>query len=78
MNRPTPKLIREPMAKRLFENYLFHLISVLSEEFNPQNTKCIPLVKFFFRLELEQTKPFLNSLLEFEPERGVLTQLLIR
>jgi hypothetical protein len=25
-------------AKRLFENYLFYPISVLSEEFNPQNT----------------------------------------
>jgi hypothetical protein len=23
------------------------------EEFNPQNTKCIPPAKFFFRLELE-------------------------
>jgi hypothetical protein len=37
---------------------------VLSEEFNPQNTRCIPPVKFFFRLELEQTKQFSNSLLE--------------
>jgi hypothetical protein len=36
---------------------------VLSEEFNPQNTKSIPPVKFFFRLELEQTKQFSNSLL---------------
>jgi hypothetical protein len=36
----------------------------LSEEFNPQNTRCIPPVKFFFRLELEQTKQFSNSLLE--------------
>jgi hypothetical protein len=35
----------------------------MSEEFNPQNTKCIPPVKFFFRLELEQTKQFSNSLL---------------
>jgi hypothetical protein len=48
--------------KRLFENYLFYPISVLSEEFNPQNTRCIPPVKFFFRLELEQTKQFSNSL----------------
>jgi hypothetical protein len=47
---------------RLFENYLFYPISVLSEEFNPQNTRCIPPVKFFFRLELEQTKQFSNSL----------------
>jgi hypothetical protein len=37
---------------------------VLSEEFNPQNTTCIPPVKLFFRLELEQTKQFSNSLLE--------------
>ena len=29
--------------KRLFENHLFYPISVLSEEFNPQNTRCIPL-----------------------------------
>jgi hypothetical protein len=49
-------------SKRLFENYLFYPISVLSEEFNPQNTMCIPPVKFFFRLELEQTKQFSNSL----------------
>jgi hypothetical protein len=48
--------------KRLFENGLFYPISALSEEFNPQNTTCIPPVKFFFRLELEQTKPFANSL----------------
>jgi hypothetical protein len=41
---------------------------VLSEEFNPQNTKCIPPVKFFFRLELEQTKQFSNSLLEANGE----------
>jgi hypothetical protein len=26
------------VSKRLFENYLFHPISVLLEEFNPQNT----------------------------------------
>jgi hypothetical protein len=37
---------------------------VLSKDFNPQNTKCIPPVKFFFRLELEQTKQFSNSPLE--------------
>jgi hypothetical protein len=36
----------------------------LSEEFNPQNTRCIPPVKFFFRLELEQTKQFSNTLSE--------------
>jgi hypothetical protein len=48
----------------LFEDYLFCPISVLSEEFNPQNTMCIPPVKFFFRLELEQTKQFSNSLLD--------------
>jgi hypothetical protein len=41
--------------QRLFENYLFYTISVLSEEF-------IPPVKVFFRLELEQTKQFSNSL----------------
>jgi RNA polymerase sigma factor (sigma-70 family) len=50
--------------KRLFENCLFYPISVLSEEFNPQNIRYIPPVKFFFRLELEQTKQFSNSLLE--------------
>jgi hypothetical protein len=27
--------------------------SVLTEKFNPQNTPCIPPVKFFSRLELE-------------------------
>jgi hypothetical protein len=35
---------------------------VLLEEFNPQNTICIPPVKFFFRLELEQTKQFSDNL----------------
>jgi hypothetical protein len=48
-------------SKRLFGICLFCPISVLSEEFNPQNTRCIPPVKFFFRLELEQTKQFSNS-----------------
>ena len=42
----------------------FTQFKVLSEEFNPQNTMSIPPVKFFFRLELEQTKQFSNSLLE--------------
>jgi hypothetical protein len=31
----------------------FGPISVLAEKFNPQNTPCIPPVKFFSRLELK-------------------------
>jgi hypothetical protein len=57
-----PTVVAETKPKRLFENCLFYPISALSEEFNPQNTRCIPPVKFFFRLELEQTKQFSNSL----------------
>jgi hypothetical protein len=52
----------EQSTRRLFENYLFYPISVLSEEFNPQNSRSIPPAKFFFRLELEQTKQFSNNL----------------
>jgi hypothetical protein len=33
---------------------------VLSEEFNPQNNRCIPPVKFFFHFKLEQTKQWVH------------------
>jgi hypothetical protein len=46
----------------LFENHLFCPISALVEKINPRNTKCIPPVNFFNRLELEQTKQFSNTL----------------
>jgi hypothetical protein len=35
---------------------------VLLEEFNPQNTACIPVVKFFIRLELFQHQQSSNTL----------------
>jgi hypothetical protein len=53
---------------------------VLSEEFNPQNTMCILPVKFFFRLELEQTKQFSNSRLKKNATRlmGIIFPLGLR
>jgi hypothetical protein len=55
----------------------FTQFKALSEEFNPQNTRCNPPVKFFFRLELEQTNQFSNSLLDRALksfESGLLTR----
>ncbi len=43
---------------------LFYPISLLDETFNPRNKCSIPPVKCLIRLELEETKPFPNSLLE--------------
>jgi hypothetical protein len=36
-------------------------ISALDKNFNPQNTKSIPVVKIFVRLELEQIFSFLDE-----------------
>jgi hypothetical protein len=36
-------------------------ISVSGENFNPQNTSCIPAVKFFAFLELEQISSFMDG-----------------
>jgi hypothetical protein len=41
-------------AARLLQNAPFCPISALGSNFNPQNTQCIPVVKIFACLELEQ------------------------
>jgi len=38
------------------QNVPFRPISVLDENFNPQNTQCIPPVKIFIRLDLNRDK----------------------
>jgi len=42
------------VALRPLENAPFCPISVSDSNFNPQNTQCIPVVKIFAFLELEQ------------------------
>jgi hypothetical protein len=42
-----------PHIKRSLKNTAFCPISVSGKNFNPQNTKCIPLVKIYVFLELE-------------------------
>ena len=42
------------IVMRLLQNALFCPISVSGSNFNPQNTQCIPVVKIFAFLELEQ------------------------
>jgi hypothetical protein len=44
----------EPGPLRLCHNVPFGPISASDENFNPQNTQCIPPVKIFAFLELEQ------------------------
>ena len=41
-----------------FQNVPFWPISALGSNFNPQNTQCIPVVKIFARLDLDQTATF--------------------
>ncbi|MBU1054892.1 MAG: hypothetical protein KKC46_13855 [Proteobacteria bacterium] len=40
------------------QNAPFWPISALGSNFNPRNTPCIPAVKIFARLELDQTETF--------------------
>jgi hypothetical protein len=49
----------------------FARFKVLDEKFNPQNTPCIPVVKFFIRLELVQNQQFSNRLLRKQSEDGL-------
>jgi len=44
--------------KSQFQNVPFWPISALGSNFNPQNTLCIPAVKIFTRLDLDQTETF--------------------
>ncbi len=48
---------------RPLQNAPFCPISALSSNFNPQNTQCIPVVKIFACLELEQNSAFFKSLI---------------
>jgi len=41
--------------------WLFCPISVSGSDFNPQNTKCIPVVKIFAFLDLQQTVSFMDG-----------------
>jgi len=41
-------------CQRSLQNVLFRPISASGSNFNPQNTQCIPAVKIFAFLELEQ------------------------
>ncbi|MBU4009280.1 MAG: hypothetical protein KJ882_00830, partial [Proteobacteria bacterium] len=41
-----------------FQNVPFWPISALGKNYNPRNTLCIPAVKIFARLDLDQTKTF--------------------
>ncbi|MBU4010268.1 MAG: hypothetical protein KJ882_05830, partial [Proteobacteria bacterium] len=41
-----------------FQNVPFWPISALGKNFNPRNTPCIPAVKIFTRLDLDQTETF--------------------
>ena len=50
------------MPTRPLQNAPFCPISVSGSNFNPQNTKCIPVVKIFAFLELEQNWAFFKGL----------------
>jgi hypothetical protein len=45
------------------QNTPFCPISSLGSNFNPQNTQCIPVVKIFACLELEQNWAFFKDLI---------------
>jgi hypothetical protein len=47
---------------RLLQHVPFCPISVSGSNFNPQNTHCIPVVKIFAFLELEQKLTFFKGL----------------
>ena len=55
---------------RPLQNPAFYPISASGSTFNPQNTQCIPVVKIFAFLELEQKSTFFKGLglgaVEFE------------
>jgi hypothetical protein len=41
-----------------FQNVPFYPISASGSNFNPRNTQCMPVVKIFAFLDLEQTETF--------------------
>jgi hypothetical protein len=46
----------KPMSQ--FKNVPFYPISASGSNFNPRNTKCMPVVKIIAFLDLEQTETF--------------------
>ncbi len=52
--RKREKHITFSVLRRPLQNAPFCPISVSGSNFNPQNTQCIPVVKIFAFLELEQ------------------------
>jgi len=50
----TSRSVRAGDAARLLQNAPFCPISASGSHFNPRNTQCIPVVKIFAFLELEQ------------------------
>ncbi len=49
--------------RRPLQNPTFCTISVSCSNFNPRNTQCIPVVKIFAFLELEQKSAFFKGLM---------------
>jgi hypothetical protein len=54
----------------------------LGSNFNPQNTQCIPVVKIFACLELEQNSAFFKGLFNrvmdfFEPRRPIRVESMV-
>jgi hypothetical protein len=56
---PKPRLSRK--ASRPLQNAPFCTIPVSGSNFNPRNTQCIPVVKIFAFLELEQNLTFFKG-----------------
>jgi hypothetical protein len=53
---------RRGSSTRPLQNVAFCPISASGSNFNPQNTQCIPSVKIFASLELEQNSTFFKGL----------------
>ena len=51
-----------PYVLRPLKNAYFCPISASDSNFNPRNTKCIPVVKIFVFLDLEQNGTFFKGL----------------
>ncbi len=63
---------------RPLKNALFCPISVSGSNFNPRNTQCMPVVKIFAFLDLEQNRTFFNGLNVFEILKPVIIYYLYR
>jgi len=56
------KVFAKPFLSRPLQNASFCPISASGSNFNPRNTRCIPLVKVIAFLELEQKYAFFKGL----------------